>query len=1039
MSSDSTLDTPGATLNPTPDTESESIVPDESTEHKESSSSTSAFVQEITNRAVDFFSNASNEALGACFLGLGATTYLVLGRVGLVLIGLVGGIALHASWENSHVGNLGSGSKATEIRRRREVGLEVVKRVLDWREDEVHKEKVIEEGVSGIGLPSQRKEVDFSGFAPETRDALTSLADAVIRDYVKWWYNPILPDEVSFPTAARQTLASFILTFSSHLSRKRPADTFLDFLTNSSSIMIVFLGEISGALSASSSATPAEAVQDYLDANPESNLANLLDEGLQQKKLRMVADDVLQSFLDPKAYNCEPMRIFLREILAGVILEMTIQSCSKPEWINSWITYLLEDGEPDLINAIDAGVSANTTGLAGNPDSTERSQSEEFDPSETSEQNERKGHQRRFSKAEEAMEEAMLEAKRLSQLMAEEDARRRGEHKASTENETAEVVKRSSSISPDLSQPLSDQGAPQPKPASEFTSFDQLLPSQAPTALRSSSDSSTTSTQPIITPQFTMLHAKVSIFDDSTPAETNTLRAKPTAEYLIQIEPASSSHSGWMIVRKYADFESLHETLRRISVVSGASGFVDRHGNLPSWKGRTVSSLRSELEDYLRDSLSYRQLAESGRVKKFFEKDQGMGQSSPSASGKGGMSWSNPTGLENVGKGMLGALASAPKGAAAGGQALFGGVTGVFGSVGSLGQRKSTNDAKSLGGQKSASISSASLGRVNSISSSYRGSGDSQENLRSTPHLQTQSTTTRPSAERRPSDDPEPHLASCKDGKSSTDLSQTSSFIIETPQSSPLQGNVDEEIHLPPPPSEMPDNFDHLNNNSTSTIPHYRQPSQQQSFTASDLQSSTVTSSPPNINENKPTFKTPHSHASVTDAETRVAVSLFFALLTELYTLSSTSALRRTLLTAAKTYLLRPGPNNSSLDAIRLLLQDSVIDANSSDTGIAAHIRKIRENALPTEEETRSWEREKEHERMRDGGIEGETERKTSEKEKARKLLVERGVPPALRGVMGAAASGEAMGKVWDCLQIERVARGLVFGVLLQGVRAVTQ
>src|SRR3954451_11700486 len=39
-----------------------------------------------------FFATASNETLGACVVGLCASTYLVLGRVGLVLIGAVGGV-----------------------------------------------------------------------------------------------------------------------------------------------------------------------------------------------------------------------------------------------------------------------------------------------------------------------------------------------------------------------------------------------------------------------------------------------------------------------------------------------------------------------------------------------------------------------------------------------------------------------------------------------------------------------------------------------------------------------------------------------------------------------------------------------------------------------------------------------------------------------------------------------------------------------------------------------------------------------------------
>jgi hypothetical protein len=81
---------------------------------------------------------------------------------------------------------------------------------------------------------------------------------------------------------------------------------------------------------------------------------------------------------------------------------------------------------------------------------------------------------------------------------------------------------------------------------------------------------------------------------------------------------------------------------------------------------------------------------------------------------------------------------------------------------------------------------------------------------------------------------------------------------------------------------------------------------------------------------------------------------------------------------------------------------------------------------MPTEEELKVWPPEM-------AVVEKENLRI-----KARKLLVERGVPSALTGVMGQVATGEAMGRVFDCLQVEEVARGLMFGLLLQGVRAMT-
>ena len=102
-----------------------------------------------------------------------------------------------------------------------------------------------------------------------------------------------------------------------------------------------------------------------------------------------------------------------------------------------------------------------------------------------------------------------------------------------------------------------------------------------------------------------------------------------------------------------------------------------------------------------------------------------------------------------------------------------------------------------------------------------------------------------------------------------------------------------------------------------------------------------------------------------------------------------------------------------------------MIDANTSDEAVAEYLTKLRENALPTEAELNAWPpppSDEEKERLR---------------ETARRLFVQRGLPQALMSVMGAAASREALEKVFDCLQVENIARGLAFSVLMQAVRAV--
>ncbi|KAI4089965.1 MAG: hypothetical protein LQ344_005066 [Seirophora lacunosa] len=1003
----------------------------------------SAKVQSVLDQLLRWLSTASNEVLGACLAGLGATTYFVLGRVGLVLIGLVGGIVLHATWEeNASQSDAHADGMKERARRKREDGLKILHKVLDWRREC----KSFDTDDIQV-LTAAQKQLDFSNFKPATGAALTALTDAVIRDYVKyayypvfklwdlannprWWYQPVLPRDLSFPSACRQTLTRFVLSISFHLSRKRAADVFLDFLTNSSSIIIVFLNELATALTASADTEdgPTDIIHQYLEHNPSSSLASLLDLDQQKRKLRDASDDILQSFLDRKAYDCEPVKVFLRQILAGVCLEMTVQSCSKPEWINGWIVYLLEEAEPELMNAFDAGVGkvtdtqsrayvANTTGeLAYTMESPDDPAGDGYS-----------GHRRTVSRAEEAMDQAMQEAKRLSEMIAAEEAKSphgsenlaasettsgAGPTPTSSQGDLSGLANGSTpSLAGDHAAIPSAQQLPDAQLASSFTSFDQLVHSQAPTALQSGH----VRTQSIV-PPLTLHNASISIFDDAAPGDKGTSRSKPTFDFLLQVEPATPQHPGWMIARKYADFETLHEVLRRISVVSGVPEFADRHTAIPGWKHRSKETLRVDLENYVRDALSFSRLAESEGMKRFLEKEQGLGKSSPSAK-QGGFGFPTPAAFETMGKGMLDVLAAAPKGAAGGGKAIFGGVAGVLGGVGSLGQKKQA----SAGNSKPTQASISNITRVETNRSPAADTQTSHKPLESSwvsanePNRSTTSPLEAKLADgEKPTVKHDPSPSSTPDQTTQpADANDPPTNIGLALQSEAFVNDDENSLQLPPPPSEIPDDW------STSPPPPPKSASTEEPIlTASSAPSSSIPPAPrPYDHELKP---------PLTEPETRVAVELFFATITAVYTLSSSVwSIRRTLLTAAKNFLLRPG--NPNLEAIRVLIQDSVIDANISDAGLAGHIRKIRENALPTEAELKDWPPPM------------GPEEKARLKLKARKLLVEKGMPQALTSVMGQAASGEAVGRVFDALQVEEVARGVMFALVLQALRAVTQ
>lgn len=916
---------------------------------------------------------------------------------------------------------------------------------------------------------------------------------------------------MAFPNACRQTLTAFILSVSSHLSRKRPADFFLEYLTNSSAIMIVFLNELSDAIGGSPASSAVEAVQTYLRLKPESKLSNVLDRKHQEKKFDAVAEDILENYLEPKTYNCRPARIFLRQILAKVVLEMALTTMSKPEWINGWIVYMLEEGEPELMKEIDAGVEGSKERrleeVKDQVDAAEKAVKKE----QAEEKKINATHRRVVSKAQEAMDEAMKEAQRLTQMIQEEEARKAhdGGETDKTEKPKLERKKSASRMSDEVSDGItqeaftptssqSDQNEERPQslhdsvigrnsmndntkvrdstsepvrkassdgekspkstssdPKQPFTSFDQIVTSPTPTALGGRPQSIT---KP---PPLTLHNANISMFDDALPGDKSIVKSKPTGDYFVQIEPASSAYPGWMISRKYADFETLHEVLKRIAVISGV-GFTESHQNLPAWKGHTKNSLRGELERYLNDAVRWQPLAESEGLKRFLEKDTGT----PGATK--GLSWPTPSAFEQMGKGMFDTLTKAPNQAAAGGKAIFGGVTGVFGALGP--KRKSMANPPSASNKPEESTAASRHKRAEStvselpstshlrsesmlsINASGRRSTDSvrspvgrrsQDSVRSGPVVDQQPA---PIAqmERRPSYNPEDAEYKPRPNSSRSSAYGGSRTHSRNPSRAPSQRDSldisplmggDQILNLPPLPSDISDSYGEPGVPSSpererkrnSRSEESRRLSRASTARESMLSESGQGVSPPKLPRSQTDpgkSKTEPKQKPLNENETQMAVELFFAIINELYTLSSAWQIRKTLLGAAKTFLLRPG--NPQLESIRILLQDTVLEANSSDGGIASHLRKLRFNTMPTEEELKTWPPP-----MSD-------EEKEKLRVKARKLLVERGMPQALTSVMGQAASGEALGKVFDCLQVEDVSRGFMFGLLLQAVRAVT-
>ncbi|KAH1491610.1 hypothetical protein LV164_002810 [Aspergillus fumigatus] len=944
-----------------------------------------------------FLSSADNLTLAWIVASLAIVTYVLLGRIGLLLIGMVAGVVLHASWEAADTGLWKDPTGTSSIYRRKELSMNIANRLLELSSRKPSEPKsnnggIIAEAAEGMSEP----ELDFSGFPPKTAAALRSLTDAVIKDYVNHWYEPILPAEQMFPLSCRKLLRDFIISLSSHLSRKRPADAFLEFLTNSSSMVIVLLNELSAAFQhVEGRLTPEDAVKRYLDLHPESSLANILSEQQQRMKLKMVADDILSSFLEPGVYACSVLRDFLREILAGVVLESAISNFSRSETINGWIIHLLREGESELLNAIDAGVEGAKEQVVAVEGANEENKPTAVPSSESDMEGKPAGHSDTYgilptTKVIEVpiyppggttvqTQDLQPQTARLcspEDVLSSDAQSTMLPHHSPVGIQDKEATIHTPKVK-DAAEIQNDYDSTKIESTEHYPPVQPTDPCMAPPASRLPDFQSKKS------PATTLHHASVSVEELSEASEKALIRSKPTSSYLIQIEPAATRRTGWMIFRNYADFESLHGTLGAIARLNKIQDFTESHPVLPPWKGQTKGALVRNLERYLKDALHYEALADCERMKRFLEKDERLDPGASDAPAKSGFPFATSVALENMGKGMLGVLTNAPKGVAEGGKAVIGGVTGVFG--GANGKKTSFN-SKGYQGNHGRSLSTRSTSQMNYGSAVSDGVDRPKRPVSENNKTERYSLAVVPTPESSGSQEDPPSPGSGNVVDSTTprfgDLASSESKL----ESDRLQGSLSDS-------------------DGGADLASRIKPKEEQK--ASDGQSTVRRRESP-----------------ISQEETQIAVELIFAVINELYSLSSAWNIRRTLLNAAKSYILRPG--SPSLETIRSLLQESMIDANISDASIASYLTKLRENVLPTKEELESWPQppssvEKEHMR-----------------EIARKTLVLKGLPQALTSVMGAAASRESLERVFDCLQVEMIARGFVYSILLQALRALT-
>ena len=925
---------------------------------------------------------------------------------------------------------------------------------------------------------------------------------------MRHWYSPLLPGEDKFPGSCQEVLSSTFRRMHLHLSKKRVQDTFMTVLLSTSNILIVFFRELSTALRTNSGSAPGVLIANYVEDSPSSALAQLLDQDLQKRKYWLAADDILQSFLERRLMDCLPVRTFLHEVMAGVIFPMTVDKCSEADWINSLIISFLGE-EVHEINPVQPGESPQGC-ENGSLSSQDREGSE--DEMRT-----------RLSKADTEMQQAIREAQELSRAIEKEQRKKKTSR---ADNVSSSLM----SLSSDTDEEATFGTAEKLRFRANSTAA--IGPSKPETMKRSF-----TNFHQVVTPSLSppsdlngSLHNAVVTVMDLSPSIDHSyppdrpLRSKPASEYLIQIEPSASySIPGWIVTRRYTDFESLHEILVKLSIISGVKQFLLNQSDVPSWKGATSDQLRQRLGIYLNGVLQEKTLAQSEEMRRFLEKGDcwtatpNLPDSNPFSNLTKG--WVNPKPVKKVSNNV--AFTKGPQEAVQGGKTFLG---GVFSGVGALrrssltsymklAQPEEREDRRKLpmgvynppraAGEKGSIavvhdgwVAHGSHAKETGTKGIGRSRGGSLRNgyidgvteiddwiPREYPDiLEAQSEI---NGDNAPNTDSTSNHGVLNPWRSQSPWkSQAHKTSISVDCASESRNGRTE--CLVPPPVDMQDDF--LNPSPTSTEAPSLPPrpvtaaamtskkyvpedgnttySQEERRSGSDI-------SPPQTQETLNGAMTsalslplqtaaaeilnitPNpSSPPLSEQDTQFIVEIMFAILSELFTLSSAWLLRRSLLNVAKNIILRPG--NSSLDAARLFIQETIFERNSTDEAISQHIHRLREAVFPTVEELQEFEKVLEEKRRTRAGIrrgeldvngigaakkeeEEEREEREERREKARRLLLENGMPGVLEGVMGQTACRECLEKVFDCLQEKDIARGVVCGLLLGVVRGVCQ
>ncbi|KAK7206726.1 hypothetical protein BZA70DRAFT_112792 [Myxozyma melibiosi] len=818
--------------------------------------------------------------------------------------------------------------------------------------------------------------------------------------------------------------------FAGQQSLKRPADLFLVLVFSTCNTIVVFLRELRTVNATYTSR--AGGIHDYIVANPESALAQMVDPEIQRQKLRNAANNLVQTFIPALDIKRSPVALLLREIVSRQILEAVVDAFSDPDAVNKWIIYLLQKEENikalanEMTEATKNGPAAVAAAKDSVPNALDLENAGFLPPSPPEEfqddcdgDNESKASQQQPSSRENDAEHSN------GQTPGSGGTVRRVPRKP------VGVAKATSNDDPDSSL-STNPGTPERQSMSSArppTTFDEMFSSpdfassstdlsrtrstssigstHAGTSVSSSMTPSSFSRRPAIdSPPLTLFQSNIMVIDSSADNNQSTkpLTSRPIGFYTLVIEPASSTSPGWMAMRNISDFEKLHTVLSKLAVLAGLKMFPEV---FPPWNGVTRVDYCQTLQSYLQLVVNTRELADCEAMKKFVDKKE-------TTSTAGEKRWQKNQLFKHAGEGVLDAISKATNASSA--KESRKAILGVLAaakkqSVESIGRTRDNATAASSRARQSFLSGGPDFSGI-AASMRQLTNGAHITGVTPGPHLIADSAPALNGYSREASES-STSLASAADSisaeyapvSSETDsyASKRRSVVSTASASTPALGVVDSgnalrrtesrassEMDMSEPGSPRPSlSADAVESRPRAAIDH------------SDARRSAILA----------------SHQELSQSETNSLIDTIFLAISELYLLSKAWNVRRSLLTMLRGLLLRNG--SSSVEGIRLAIQKDIIGKYSSEEELARKLNDMINSVWPTEEEQARREKEK-----------AETDSDALRAE-AKKMFMSRAVPDAIKSVMGAAASSQALEYVFDVLQDRNIVRGIVLDLLM--------